>query len=166
MSGATSRTKGHDHERAIATAYRAAWPHATVRRGEQTQLAWEPDVVVLGDPLLDRLWTECQLSRQPAPHAKLAQAERDILVLVNRKLCDVHHRLPLVVWRRHGHAPVHVTTRVWVLGELGLTGPPADASRPSWTWPGSQMVITLAFRDLLEATSSPLTPISTVATVG
>jgi len=95
-----SRTKGHNHERAVAAAYRARWPHLTVRRSQQADKAYEPDVVVEGVPL----WTECCVGAKPDPLAKLAQAERDVSRFTETML-------PVVVWRRSGTQTTYATMR-------------------------------------------------------
>lgn len=114
-----SRTKGRAFEQRIARDLREALPLATVRRSQQAERAYEPDVVIEGDaPGTARWWwLELTDSRAPSPLDKLAQAERDIA-----EACD-GHRLPLVVWHKTGAKSVQVTARLGTLCEV-LGGEP------------------------------------------
>lgn len=144
--GSLSRRKGFTFERYVATAYRLRWPEVTVRRGRQSDRPWESDVVVEGDVVLGRLWTECQHARGADPQAKLRQAERDVGVLVARSLCETFHRMPVVVWREHGSSLVHATTRLWVLLELSTGSWSPDAR-------GAFGVVTTSFSSFLDVAS-------------
>lgn len=125
MSGLRSRRKGHNFERLIATAFREAWPLATVRRGQQGDGAHEPDVVIDGDaPLtIRRLWIECQCANNPTPVLKLQQAERDAWESPAREVA-----VPLAVWHRSKEHVSWVTCRLGSLVALGLI---AAASPPN-----------------------------------
>lgn len=135
--GKKSRTKGRSFEQLVADAYRTQWPTAVVRRSLQAHRAFEPDVVVEDHRLGSQLWTECQHADASTPLQKLAQAERD-LEKVNRKY------LPIVVWRSTGSRVVNLTTRLWVLEELG--GRP-DLHMQEW----GQLVVTCDFHKWLKA---------------
>lgn len=117
MGGALSRTKGHTHERWVATQLREAFPNAIVRRSDQGWGAANADVVVEGDaPILAKqCWFECQVSRNPTPLAKLEQAEGDA------KGTD---RLPVVVWRAHGERRCWATMRLGTLAFIARAGTP------------------------------------------
>jgi hypothetical protein len=106
MTGAGRRRKGHDFERAVASAIRRRWPHLVVRRSQQGHKAFEPDVVVEGV----NLWTECFIGAKPNPLAKLEQAERD-----TERFTET--MLPVVVWRKSGERTTWATMRVVVLME-------------------------------------------------
>jgi len=117
--GAMQRRKGHDFERDIARRLRARWPHLTVRRSQQGDKAYEPDVVVEGVPL----WLECQCAAKPAPLAKLEQAERDV-----ERFAERPH--PIVVWRKSGERTTRVTMATGTLLETcGWSG--WESSSPS-----------------------------------
>lgn len=86
MSGKYSRTKGHDFERAVCTFLRERFPNRTIRRSQQGDEAYEPDVVVGQDIDEDRpprglnvqdLWIECNSSIRPNVFVKLKQAIAD-----------------------------------------------------------------------------------------
>jgi hypothetical protein len=98
--GASQRTKGHSFERDIARRLRARWPHLTVRRSQQGDKAYEPDVVIENVPL----WVECCVGAKPNPLVKLAQAERDV-ERFTAVMC------PVVVWRRSGERTTWATMR-------------------------------------------------------
>lgn len=115
------RRKGHDFERVVADVYRKTWKTATVRRSLQAHQPFEPDVVVEGHLIGERLWTECQCSNDPTPMVKLLQAERDVAAL-SIKTGNHDRRLPIVVWKRSGTRAAQVTTRMWVIRELGCFG--------------------------------------------
>lgn len=69
MSGASSRRKGHDFERAITLRFREAMPDASVRRGLQYRTGEEaPDVDC---PVF---WPELKRGKQPNVRAALRQA--------------------------------------------------------------------------------------------
>jgi hypothetical protein len=113
---AMQREKGKAYERAIARVLREVFPAADVRRSSQADRAANSDVVITGDPLLERLWLELQDARTPTPAAKLRQAERDIeLALRASGRLD---RLPVVIWHRIRERSHQVTTRLWVVDEL------------------------------------------------
>lgn len=119
-----SRTKGGVFERRIARELREAMPRATVRRSQQAERAYEPDVVVEGcaPTIARRLWLELTDSRTPSPLDKLAQAERDTAGHT-RPPCP----LCLVVWHRTGAKSVQVTARLGVLCEV-LGGDPTPVA--------------------------------------
>jgi len=145
------RSKGRSFEQLVADAYRTAMPAAVIRRSLQAHQPFEPDVVV-EHPVshaLSRLWTECQHANEPAPLVKLAQAERDIIVAGGP-------RLPVVVWRKTRGKTVQVTTRIWVLGALGLAYPlelelELELELGKWT----TLVVTVDFYEWLALISSP-----------
>lgn len=139
--GKKSRTKGRSFEQLVADVYRTQWPAAVVRRSLQAHRAYEPDVVVEDHRLGQRLWTECQHADASTPLQKLAQAERDILAL-NRPTGP--RLLPIVVWRSTGSRTVSLTTRLWVLEELGGH---ADVHMEEW----GQLVVTVDFHKWLKA---------------
>lgn len=141
--GKHSRTKGRSFEQLVANAYRKRWPlDCTVRRSLQSDRAYEPDVVVEGHHLGCRFWTECNHADDPQPLVKLAQAERDLAV-ASKTWSPKGGYLPLVVWRKSGSRVIHVTTRMWVLQELG--GHPARME--GW----SDLVVTMDFQAFLHA---------------
>jgi hypothetical protein len=109
------REKGKRFERDIAARLREVFPAADVRRSSQADRAANSDVVITGEPLLERLWLELQDARDPTPLVKLQQAERDI-ELVRRT--SVNLRLPVVIWHRIHERASQVTTRLWVLDEI------------------------------------------------
>ncbi len=109
------REKGKRFERHIAARLREVFPGSDVRRSSQADRAANSDVVITGEPLLERLWLELQDARDPTPLAKLQQAERDI-ELARRAAANV--RLPVVIWHRIHERASQVTTRLWVLDEL------------------------------------------------
>ena len=113
--GAMQREKGKRFERDIAARLREVFPAADVRRSSQADRAANSDVVVTGDPLLERLWLELQDARDPTPLAKLQQAERDIAVA---RRTGVNLRMPVVIWHRIRERASQVTTRLWVLDEI------------------------------------------------
>jgi len=131
-----SRTKGHSHERAVAAAYRARWPHLTVRRSQQADKAYEPDVVVEGVPL----WTECCVGAKPNPVVKLEQAERDVERFTEEMLA-------VVVWRKSGERTTWATMRAHTL--LASWGGEFDALLYSVSAP--DMVVTVDFDEWLAA---------------
>lgn len=102
--GKLSRTKGRAFEQDIARRLRARWPHLTVRRSQQGDKAYEPDVVVEGVPL----WLECQCAAKPTSLVKLAQAERDVERFTETML-------PVVVWRKSGERTTWATMRLGTL---------------------------------------------------
>jgi hypothetical protein len=106
--GKTSRTKGRAFEQLVANMCRAAFPGRTVRRGKQSHLADEPDVVVEGVPL----WIECQHADRATPAKKMEQAVKDSYAQFH-KLPPI----PVVVWRRTGSREVLATIR---LGDLSI----------------------------------------------
>ena len=110
MGGATSRTKGHNWERQVATMLREAFPKATVRRADQGWGAFDSDVIVEGDApeIIKRIWWECYCGRQPnLVEGKLQQAERDT--------AKIPRRIPVVAWREHGARRGFVTLRLSTL---------------------------------------------------
>jgi hypothetical protein len=109
------REKGKRFERDIAARLREVFPATDVRRSSQADRAANSDVVITGEPLLERLWLELQDARDPTPLAKLQQAERDIAVA---RRTDVNYRLPIVIWHRIRERASQVTTRLWVLDEI------------------------------------------------
>jgi hypothetical protein len=113
------REKGKRFERDIAARLREVFPAADVRRSSQADRAANSDVVITGEPLLERLWLELQDARDPTPLVKLQQAERDILeqARVTHGMSDCT-RLPVVIWHRIRERTNQVTTRLWVLDEL------------------------------------------------
>ena len=113
--GAMQREKGKRFERDIAARLREVFPDADVRRSSQADRAANSDVVVTGEPLLERLWLELQDARDPTPLAKLQQAERDIAVA---RRTGVNYRMPIVIWHRIRERTSQVTTRLWVLDEI------------------------------------------------
>lgn len=133
--GKLSRTKGHAHERAVAAAIRARFPHLTVRRSLQSHQAFEPDVVVEGVPL----WLECFCGAKPNPLAKLAQAERD----VERFTTPMY---PAVVWRKSGSQTTYATMRLETL--LCTMGMGALVTMP-------ELVVTVEFDGWLCALDMP-----------
>ncbi len=115
--GRRSRDKGTSFERLVANAIRAHAPSAVVRRGKQSHLADEGDVVVEidGHPLA-RLWIECNHSSKESIATKLAQAEADCAKW-DRWVND-QRMVPVVVWRRTGSPSVNVTCRFAALVAL------------------------------------------------
>jgi hypothetical protein len=107
--GMMQREKGKDYERRVASAMRAAFPFATVRRSSQADRAHAPDVrFETGPELLRQLWLECNDARQPNPLGKLEQAERD----------TIHGPdawLPVVVWHRFREREDWATLRIRTL---------------------------------------------------
>jgi len=87
-----------------------------VRRSSRADGAANSDVVITGDPLLERLWLELQDARDPTPLAKLQQAERDIDLA--QRASDRLDRLPVVIWHRIRERSHQVTTRLWVVDEF------------------------------------------------
>jgi hypothetical protein len=69
VSGASSRRKGHDFERALVHAFRAAMPSAVVRRGLQSRGTAE--VADIDCPVF---FPEAKRGRKPNVRAALAQA--------------------------------------------------------------------------------------------
>lgn len=146
--GKHSRDKGINFEQLIATAYRERWPGVTVRRSEQAHRPFEPDVVIDHHPFGTRLWTECQHADDPTPLRKLAQAERDILAMMERKgfadpAAVAQTVYPIVVWRQSGCRSINMSTRVWVLEKISGN----DKHMPVWC----DLVVTLDFRSWLAA---------------
>lgn len=113
---AMQREKGKRFERDIAARLREVFPATDVRRSSQADRAANSDVVITGDPLLERLWLELQDARDPTPLAKLQQAERDIELA--RRASGHPDRLPVVIWHRIHERSHQVTTRLWVVDEL------------------------------------------------
>jgi hypothetical protein len=113
--GKLSRTKGKVFERRVASALRAQWPDAEIRRSSQAERAYEADVFARGAPVLERLWMELQDARNPTPLAKLEQAERDVEL---RRRFQPDRRYPVVVWHRIRERVEWVTTRLWVLDAI------------------------------------------------
>lgn len=98
--GKLSRSKGNAFERLICQLVRATDPTADVRRGKQSHLADEPDVVITaGAGWLPRLWLECHHGAV-STESKLLQAEHD---------CGAH--VPVVIWRRTGSRAINATLR-------------------------------------------------------
>ena len=137
--GRLSRTKGGAFERKIVRMLKARLPHATIRRGKQSHLADEPDVVVAGggDQLWDRLWLELQDARTPTPELKAKQADRD----------SGEESLPIAVTHKLGAKTIQATMPYWVLDEIvnGLVYDPTYMSKSS----NETVMVTLDFADLL-----------------
>jgi len=111
--GIMQRQKGKRFERQIASLLRERWPNAVVRRASQAERADNPDVFVVGNAALERLWLECQDARSVTPLAKLEQAEWDIAAHERHR-----GRLPVAVTHQLGSRTVYATTRLWVLDTL------------------------------------------------
>jgi len=136
MTGAGRRRKGHDFERQLATEIRRAFPGAVVRRAQQSEQAYEPDVMTEGAGILDCAWIEAQASRSPTPLAKLRQAERDV-ARVNGK-----RRLPIAVTHRTGARTSEARMRLSTLLELAGEGAGVLTVECDW----SQFLAVLARR--------------------
>lgn len=91
----SQRTKGHSWERDVAAYFREWFPVRVVRRSQQGDRAYEPDVVV--EPFWDNgatpcepdpagLWPECISSNRPPIWEKLEQAIRDVEAAKSGKL--------------------------------------------------------------------------------
>ena len=136
---AMQRRKGANFERKIVRMLKARLPHATIRRGKQSHLADEPDIVIQGaGDSWDVLWLELQDARRPTPIAKVKQAIGD---------CG-EGRLPAVVWHRLGERTIQVTCPEWVLESAAL-----DRGMTS-VEPGAgdafdHLLVTMDFADLL-----------------
>lgn len=96
--GKEQREKGKRFERKIATILREYYPDMVVRRTQQSDKAYESDVVVDGLPI----WWECHDSKNPAIYKKLDQMEGDA----------PENRVPVLVWKRTGDARIWVTLRL------------------------------------------------------
>lgn len=120
---AMQRRKGRRFEQQIARELRAVFPAAEVRRTSQADRAANSDVVITGDPKLERLWLELQDACDPTPLAKLAQAERDC-ERAGPPARDPAwlSRWPVVIWHRIRERTHQVTTRLWVLDVLRFDG--------------------------------------------
>lgn len=117
--GKKSRTKGNAFERLVCGLVRAADPDAVVRRGKQSHLADEPDVVVVeGRGLLPRLWIECHHGKT-SPAIKLAQAVSDVDAYERGSGSELS-RIPVVISRKTGErylkATIHLDDLAIVCG--------------------------------------------------
>lgn len=131
--GKRSREKGAQFERLICQLVRACDPLADVRRGKQSHLADEPDVVIAaGAGWLPRLWLECHHGAVSIG-SKLLQAERD---------CG-DRGVPVVIWRRTGSRAINATLRFGDLVVLGWTGGTYGELR------GCHVLVTLEAGELL-----------------
>jgi hypothetical protein len=139
MKPGGQRAKGHSFERRICRLLREAFPQATIRRGNQSHRAVEPDVVIEGTApeALKRAWLELNDSRAPDPPAKLEQAARDAL-----RASDGMQRLPLVVWHRIREREIWCTGRLETL--LQVLGVDAE-------WPPEGMLVTVRLGDVIQA---------------
>lgn len=111
--GKTERNRGNAFERLICNVVRSLDPYALVRRGKQSHLADEPDVVIAaGMGRLNTLWIECHHGKTPA-HAKLIQAEHDALYSTRGTYWS-----PVVIWRKPRERVVYATMRLGVLDRV------------------------------------------------
>ena len=139
--GRLSRTKGASFERRVCQLLRARLPNATIRRGKQSHLADEPDVVIAGggEPW-DHLWLELCDGRHPDARLKLLQAEDD---------CE-DRGIPIAVTHKLGAKKIQATLRYCDLETLvqrleqDLPSPEATLSA------GELMMVTVDFAYLVE----------------
>lgn len=115
--GLMSRVKGKRYEQKIAALFRAHWPEAVVRRASQAERADNPDVMVEGPGVLERLWLELQDARSPTPLLKLGQAESDAFAWATA-ITGRPRRWPVVVWHRTGARDANATMPLWVVDEI------------------------------------------------
>jgi hypothetical protein len=112
MKAGGGRNKGAAFERLVCELLREAWPDCKVRRGKQSHLADEPDVVVTAPTTGDwrgNLWIECQHASRATPAAKMSQAQHDSAGT---------GMWPIVVWRATGGRSVSVS----MLVDVGIDG--------------------------------------------
>ena len=110
MKPGGQRTKGRAFEQRIVRLLKASCHVDSAHRSSQADRAHEADIVVLGHPVLERLWMELQDARHPEPRKKLEQAERDIA-----RQPSTRDRLCVVVWHRLGERHSNVTMRLGTL---------------------------------------------------
>lgn len=141
--GKASRDKGRRFEIAIARDLRAAFPSATVRRSQQADRAYEPDVVIEGVPRLEPLWLELTHSDRPNVESKLNQAERDAYArCVNGAPVN---RWPAVVWRRTSERAIHASMRARTYRDM-VGWPPHTGLFAGW----NDVIIQQSWHDFLE----------------
>ena len=135
---AAAKVKG----KGASSAHRELLKESKVRRSDQGRGAVEPDVVIRGCPL----WLELQDARQPAPLAKLAQAERDVRQTSSplRPVAVVHKLASpqIQAWMR-------VETLLYLCGFDDLTNSEGGAI-PLADAPGATVAVMIDYDELLE----------------
>ncbi len=143
--GRRSRNKGAAFERLVVNMIKGAWPDVDVRRGKQSHLADEPDVVVTAADVRGDLWIECQHANAPSPASKMDQARRDSERADDTPLSET--RVPVVVWRRTGARAILATTSLTILVWLIHGDMRAGAG---------DVLVTVDLADLLSALAVPV----------